>query len=150
MLSTQEYLFGWGMYVLSSVGLMVVWWRITYKLRPLVLRNVLRLSAAVALLVPYPVPGQETFLAPAWVMSFIEGLFYEEYGFSHAGMPLLLAIVLVNILYLVVDIVWQPFWRKRQAAKQGLESPSAEDDDLPDDRRSGEVEPESARKEPSL
>lgn len=112
MFSTAEYLSNWGLYLLSAVGLMVVWWRLTGYLRIPVLRNMLRLSAAVALVLPYPVPEQEAFLAPAIMMTFLEGLFFEDYGFAHAGIPLLLAVVLANVLYLIVDLLLHIFRRK--------------------------------------
>jgi len=94
------------------VGLMIVWWLMTRRIRWSWLRNMLRVTALVALLMPYPVPGQEGFLAPALMNTFVEGLFYEEYGFANAGVPLLLAIVIANIIYLIVDLAWQA-WRRR-------------------------------------
>jgi hypothetical protein len=118
MMSTQEYLLSWGMYLLGSLGLMVVWWRITAPVRIQMIRNMLRVSALVVLLMPYPVVGQEEFLAPALMMTFLEGLFYEEHGFGHAGMPLLLGLVLANILYLVGDLLWQALRRKRELVSQ--------------------------------
>lgn len=118
MLSTQEYLISWGVYLLSVLGLMVVWWRMSFWLRPPALRNVVRLSAAIALLTPYPVPGQEAFLAPALMMTFLEGLFFEAYGFKHAGIPLLMAVLIANIIYLVADLGWQMVKRKRQPVRE--------------------------------
>jgi hypothetical protein len=116
MLSTQEYLLSWGLYLLGTLGLMVVWWRMTRPIGISTLRNMLRLSALVALLMPYPVPGQESFLAPALMMTFIEGLFFEEQGFAHAGVPLLIALALANALYLIIDLSWQFLRRKREPA----------------------------------
>lgn len=111
------------MYLLSSLGLIIVWWRMTSWLRPAALRNVLRISAAVALVMPYPVPDQESFLAPALMMTFLEGLFFEDYGFGHAGIPLVLAVVIANILYLLADLLWQPYRRRRLASKgEGVHS----------------------------
>jgi hypothetical protein len=118
MLSTQEYLLSWGMYLLGTVGVMVVWWRMTARLRPPVLRNIFRVSVVAALLMPYPVPNQEAFLAPALMMTFLEGFFFEEYGFGHAGKPLILAVVMLNGLYLVMDLLWQTIRRGRHAASQ--------------------------------
>lgn len=114
MLSTQEYLLSWGLYLLGSLGLMVVWWRMTAHVRIATIRNILRLSALVALLMPYPVPGQESYLAPALMMTFLEGLFYEDLGFSHAGIPLAIALGLANVLYLIIDLLWRAFRRKRE------------------------------------
>lgn len=104
MFSTAEYLTTWTVYLLSAAGLMVVWWFMTRLLPIAILRNMLRVSAAVALIMPYPVPEQEAFFAPAVMMTFLEGLFYEDLGFSHAGMPLLIAVVLANVIYLIIDL----------------------------------------------
>jgi hypothetical protein len=118
MLSIHEYMLSWGMYLLGALGLVVVWWRITAYVRISTIRNMLRLSVMVAVLMPYPVPEQETYVAPALMMTFIEGLFFEDYGFSHAGMPLLLALVLANVLYLITDLLWHAFRRKRETVAQ--------------------------------
>lgn len=104
MFSTEEYLTTWAIYLLSAAGLMVVWWYMTKLLPIAIVRNMLRVSAAVALVMPYPVPEQEAFLAPAVMMTFLEGLFFEEQGFSHAGIPLLIAVVLANVVYLIIDL----------------------------------------------
>lgn len=116
MFSTQEYLTTWAAYLLSSAGLMVVWWYMTKLLPFAVLRNMLRVSVAVALVMPYPVPGQEGFLAPATMMTFLEGLFFEDYGFSHAGIPLLIAVVAANVIYLIVDLSLYALRGKPKAA----------------------------------
>lgn len=118
MISSQEYLVSWGLYLLGVLGLMIVWWVMTQRIRLGWLRNMLRITVLVALLMPYPVPEQEAFLAPALMMTFVEGLFFEKYGFAHAGIPLVLAIVLANILYLVVDLSWQALRRKRGASEE--------------------------------
>ncbi|MGQ9426669.1 hypothetical protein ACXYTJ_12585 [Gilvimarinus sp. F26214L] len=115
MMSSQEYLLSWGLYLLGCLGLMLVWWKMTGWVRIPLVRNILRISALATLLMPYPVPGQESFLAPALMMTFVEGLFYEDLGFSHAGIPLLITIVLANIIYLIVDLATQPFRRKRDS-----------------------------------
>ncbi|MCW8196652.1 hypothetical protein F6455_17810 [Proteobacteria bacterium 005FR1] len=114
MLSTHEYLLSWGMYLLGTLGLMVVWWRMTRRIPVPTVRNMLLVSALVALVMPYPVPGQESFLAPALMMTFIEGLFFEDQGFAHAGIPLLIALALANTVYLICDLTWQFLRRKRE------------------------------------
>lgn len=134
MSSSQEYLFSWGMYLLSVLGLMIVWWRMTGWVRPPVLRNILRVSALVALLTPYPVPDQESFLAPALMMTFLEGLFYEAYGFARAGIPLILAVIIANIVYLVIDLGWQMFRRKRAAGEDGP-APGSHDEESAQERK---------------
>lgn len=152
MLSTQEYLLSWGLYLLGALGLMVVWWRMTGWLRPPALRNVLRISAAVALVMPYPVPGQEAFLAPALMMTFLEGLFFEEYGFSHAGIPLILAVVIANIVYLLADLVWQLYRRKHGAASADDNSRGGEqgDSSAADQQNSREKDSVQERKTPTI
>lgn len=122
MFATHEYLVSWGMYLLAAVGLMVVWWRMTSRVRPPVLRHVLRVSAAAALFMPYPVPGQEAYLAPALMATFVEGLFMEDYGFKHTGMPLLLVIFMANIVYLLVDLALLPWRRKRAESRTDEEA----------------------------
>lgn len=126
MFSTEEYLTTWAIYLLSAAGLMVVWWYLTALLRISVLRNMLRVSAAVALIMPYPVPEQEVFLAPAIMMTFLEGLFFEDHGFSHAGIPLLAVVVLANVVYLIIDLLLQ-FLRPKPPTQPRQKNPSEKD-----------------------
>lgn len=137
MFSTEEYLTTWAVYLLSAAGLMVVWWYLTGFLRINVLRNMLRVSAAVALIMPYPVPEQEAFLAPAIMMTFLEGLFFEDYGFSHAGIPLLIIVVLANVIYLIIDLLLH-LVRGKPAEKQQAS------------KRDKSDEPPQQRKTPTL
>lgn len=137
MFSTEEYLTTWAVYLLSAAGLMVVWWYLTGFLRIGVLRNMLRVSAAVALIMPYPVPEQEAFLAPAIMMTFLEGLFFEDYGFSHAGIPLLIIVVLANVIYLIIDLLLH-LVRGKPAEKQQAS------------KRDKSDEPPQQRKAPTL
>ncbi len=122
MFSSFEYLMGWAFYLGASLGLIVVWWFMTRWISIQVIRNTLRVVVAAALLMPYPVDSESAFLAPAIIMTFIEGLFIRDEGFSRAGIPLVIAICSAGILYVLLSLIWSKYREKRKGASQPFES----------------------------
>ena len=117
MLTTEDYIFFWVLYLVGAAGLLVVWWFITRRIKYRMLRDVLRLSAAVFLLMPFPVLNQEQFWAPALGMSLLEAVFGQAQGFGRAGIPIIIIWLFVVAIYLLGDTLWQRYRRKRLAAK---------------------------------
>jgi len=136
VLTGEDYVTYWIIYLVGAIGLLVVWWFITRKIRIKLLRDILRLSAATFLLVPFPVLNQEQYWAPAFGMSVLEEVFGQAEGFSRAGIPILIIWFLVIGFYLLVDMLWQRFVTKRLAAKAEHEELMRDHDEMVSDSKS--------------
>lgn len=117
MLAGDDYLFTWVLYLVGAVGLLIVWWFLTKRIRIKLLKDCLRLSAAVFLLVPFPVYNQPDFWAPALGMSLLEFIFGQSQGLGRAVIPIIIIWAFSLAFYLVADSLWQRFRRKHQLAK---------------------------------
>ncbi|MGH1472137.1 MAG: hypothetical protein ACRBCS_13150 [Cellvibrionaceae bacterium] len=113
MFSSDEYLWGWVLYALASCGLLVVWWFMTRWISFQIVRNTLRVVVAAALLMPYPVDAESSFLAPALIITFVEGLFVRDGAFDRAGIPLIIAVVTAAVFYIILSILWNVVLAKR-------------------------------------
>jgi len=114
MITGEQYFYGWLIYIVAIIGLLGVWWYMTRKIPWRIVRNVIRLIPAVLLLMPFPIVGNDDFLAPAFFSSMLELMFVGGGEFSRAGRPVLIILGMILILYLILDIVWQKFWVKRR------------------------------------
>lgn len=64
----STYLIGWCAYLVSALGLMVVFWRITAGLQNKAVQAPLRALAAVVLLTPINIVESDLWLAPAYLV----------------------------------------------------------------------------------
>ncbi|GAB1257951.1 hypothetical protein NBRC116494_24530 [Aurantivibrio plasticivorans] len=117
MFSASEYFIGWLFYIAASIGLLIVWWRITALIIFTIPRDVLRLLAAALLLIPFPVSDATGMLAPAFIMSLLEAMFVREAGFTRAGVPVILFSLLTLIVYAGLNFGLKRVLQKRQAKK---------------------------------
>lgn len=111
MYTQEEYLYGWLFYLLGVGVVMLCGWWLTAKLRWMALRNLLRISVGVALLVPWYAAESTDYLAPAWIIAAFEGIF--DGSFWRAGSPLLLAIGVAAVVYFIGYAIW--LWRRHAA-----------------------------------
>ena len=78
------------------------------------LKSWLRCVAAVVLLLPAPVPGFDTYYAPAFVVVIFEAALQSD------GQPALAASVLFAVIVAATVLVWGYFyWRHRRRARKG-------------------------------
>lgn len=102
MYTQGEYLYGWLLYLLGAVFLFgCVWWA-SRNWRSDELRQLVRLSSIVFLLVPWYASPDMDYLAPAWIIAGFEGVFDGIEAFWRAGAPLL-ACLGVSI---AVSLLW--------------------------------------------
>ena len=93
MLQNYEFVFAFAAYYLATIGLLVVWWRITRFISWTLLKQLVRVLVAAAILVPAPVASNMVDLCPAiFVLLFdmllvkdgdqLRALLYLYYGFG--------------------------------------------------------------------
>lgn len=128
MFSSDEYFWGWVLYAMASLGLLVVWWFMTRWIPQQIIRNTLRVIVAAALLMPFPVEEGSAFLAPAIIMTFVEGLFVRGGSFDRAGIPLAIAIGCAAMFYIGISILWHIFLEKRFSSTSDVDDPEVADD----------------------
>lgn len=123
MFSATSYLTAWGVCLLGCLGLMVIAWRLTTKAG--LLRPVLLVSAAILMAMPYYAdPGQD-YLAPALIITLLEGIFDGREAMARAGAPLLAVWVGGVLLTVVVQIGWHRYYRQyrqKQQQQQALDN----------------------------
>ncbi len=111
MITQDEYLWAWFIYLAGVALAMLGWWWLTAKIRWSEVRQILRLILGVALVVPWYSGAETEFLAPAWISALLEGAM--EGDFWRAGFPLVISLGVT----LFVSLVYQ-VWRGFQLAKK--------------------------------
>lgn len=69
MFFLSSYTLAWLVYLLSSIGVMIVFWRFTRNLKLRRTRRVLRICVAVTLLTPMNIVAGSLWLAPAFLVA---------------------------------------------------------------------------------
>ena len=69
MFFLSSYTLAWLVYLLSSIGVMIVFWRFTRNLKWRRTRRVLRICVAVTLLTPMNIVAGSLWLAPAFLVA---------------------------------------------------------------------------------
>ncbi len=94
MLTDNEYLIAWSLYLVSVIGLGAVWWRITRPLPVRWLQNLLRVLYFALLVTPaVVVEDNATRMAPAAMIWILETTLVEEGNIARVYAPLLLAAI---------------------------------------------------------
>lgn len=103
MYTQEEYWYGWLLYLAGVLLLMGCGWLLTARIGWRPLRHLLRLLAAVTLLVPWYANPDMAYLAPAWIIASFEGVF--ENNFWRAGGPLLSALGVALVILIISHTV---------------------------------------------
>jgi hypothetical protein len=105
MFTTEDYLYGWLLYIAAGLVFFACWWYLTAKIKTIEIRAVLRTGAAVTMFVPWYTSPDMDYLAPAVLMAAMEGIFDGNGAFWRAGTPLLIALavgIAGSLIYAVV------------------------------------------------
>jgi len=114
MLDHTEYTLAWVAYLLSAVGLIAVWWRITRGLPWKPLQQLLRVLVAAPLLIPAPVASGSTDWAPALFVLLFDMTLVEGSDPLRA-LPFILYALILGLLVLVADGVFRHWQNKKRA-----------------------------------
>lgn len=114
MLDHTEYTFAWIAYLLSALGLMAVWWRMTRILPWKGLQQLLRLLVAAPLLIPAPVAEGSSEWAPALFVLLFDMTLVEGTDPQRA-LPFILYALILGLLMLVADGLFRHWQGKKRA-----------------------------------
>ncbi|PIE41286.1 MAG: hypothetical protein CSA49_04195 [Gammaproteobacteria bacterium] len=101
MLTDNEYLIAWGVYLLAVVGLAAVWWRMTRIISIRWLQNSIRVLFFALLVTPTWVVADSSRMAPAFMVWVLESTIVDSDNLSRVYAPLIVAAVVGLILGLV-------------------------------------------------
>ncbi len=105
MILSQSYLVAWGIYLISALGLIVVFWRMTHSIPFRDVVKVLRLLVIVLLLTPVDVGIEQKWFAPAYLVGGYEWIIGNSVLAIKAGLHLLGALTLVMALFTLDYVV---------------------------------------------
>lgn len=101
MFSFQEYIIGWSIYLVATLGVLWVFWRMTRNIPWFYFKQSLRLVVAVFFLVPAAADGVTEYWAPAW----IKGILGLVFTGVDALTPVLRGLIIVALIALFVFFI---------------------------------------------
>lgn len=108
MLTDNEYLIAWGVYLLAVAGLGAVWWRITRPIPVRWIQNLLRVVYFALLVTPaVVVEGNPARMAPAVLIWALEATLVEQGNVGRVYPALTLAGIVAVLLALTEAIVFR-------------------------------------------
>ena len=111
MLTENEYLIAWGVYLLAVIGLGAVWWRLTRFIPVIGIQSVLRFIYFPLMVTPAAVVDGSVRLAPASMIWLLESTIVEAENLSRVYPPLLITV----IASLILSMLYAFFLAKRAA-----------------------------------
>ncbi len=105
MILTQSYLIAWGIYLLSALGLIIVFWRMTHSIPSKDITKILRLMVVVLLFTPVDIGLEHKWFAPAYMVGAYEWIIGNTQLALNAGVHLLGAFTLLTALLTLEYIV---------------------------------------------
>ena len=99
------YLTAWTLYLLSAIGLVIIFWRITRPLKLRRTRRSLRALAAVILFTPINIVDGEHWLAPAYLVGGYDWVLNKTDKAMEAGIYLSAAYTLMIIMILLESVL---------------------------------------------
>ncbi len=90
-----NYLLAWGLYLFSSVGMCLVFWRCTRWIGFNGLRRFLRAALVVVLFTPVVVSAEKDWMAPAFLVGIYEYVLGNYELAEKAGFAMLIGIVVI-------------------------------------------------------
>lgn len=129
MLTAENYQFAWALYILSALVGIAIFWRLLERLRWPELKIYLCLVLGVLWLTPVTADPEQSFLAPAFLVSTLETLFEGAQSTARAGIPLLVTLLAMTLMFLVLATARRLYRRREKINKQRFEVLLEEDQD---------------------
>ncbi|MCL6416897.1 hypothetical protein MIB92_14645 [Aestuariirhabdus sp. Z084] len=104
-MGTQYYLWAWGVYWLSALGCLLVWYRITRPLANRTFKILLRAGAWIVLCTPWPQSGDSGPLSPAFLTMLFDGLSLGPDAMLRTA-PVLLGLLSLLLVLLLLDLMF--------------------------------------------
>lgn len=123
MFSFEEYLMGWGIYLFSVVGLLLVYWRMTRFIRWRYLRDSIRLFGAVFLLLPIAIEESSQYWAPAWIKALLNIVFSEMDAVWPIARLFLVALLATYLAYVVLLFISASVYKVRASNARDTKTP---------------------------
>lgn len=98
MLTDNEYLVAWGVYLVAVIGLGVVWWQVTRAIGVRWLQNIFRVLYFALLVTPALVVDGSVRMAPAAMIWILESTIVEADDISRVYAPLGVAVTVSLLL----------------------------------------------------
>lgn len=115
MYSAENYFWGWFVYTSGVVSLLYVAWYLMRKLRFAAVRHLVIIVGAVFLLTPVTAYIDDAHLAPAFFVSFYEGLLAKpSTGFQRGAAPILALMTFSVVFYAFLQVILKVFRRTSQ------------------------------------
>ena len=99
-----DYLVAWTVYLLLVLLACSIFWYITWNMRYVGIKRVVRIGFACFLLTPYYSDAEQQFLAPAFIVALFDALSDGAVGMIPASTPILLVIFCSTILSLILSL----------------------------------------------
>lgn len=93
-LPLAKYYGAWQFYAGSAIAATLLWWYLTHKIRPTLLRRMIFALVPAILIVPMGHPKADGILTPAWIAFVMESLVEGVAGMNRTA-PLLLGSILI-------------------------------------------------------
>ena len=116
MLESSEYVLAWLAYLLSAVGVLAVWWRVTRFIPWMPFKQLLRVLVAAPMLIPAPVAEGALEWAPALFVLLFDITLVKE-GDPLRGPAFVRYAQFIGLLVLVADGLIRYWWSKRSPSK---------------------------------
>lgn len=110
-LPLAKYYGAWQFYAGSAVAATLLWWYLTHKIQPTLLRRMIFALVPAILIVPMAHPQADDILTPAWIAFTMESLMDGAAGMSRTG-PLLLGSILIFEGIVFIFTATQMFFRR--------------------------------------
>ncbi len=116
-MTLTQYIIAWTVYLLSAIGCLAVWWRITHTLsQHRAIGSWLRLWATVAVLTPGLTSPDMPWLSPALFATLYQGLTLGPQAMVGNGMIILAALFVTSIIKL---LFFRSVVKKNRKGKEG-------------------------------
>jgi lysylphosphatidylglycerol synthetase-like protein (DUF2156 family) len=105
MFEIPAYVQAWLYYLLAAIGCLIIFWRLTYRIKWRRTRRLLRLSVAVILLTPVNIVTTGSWLAPAFLVAAYDFVLGENELAAKAALLLTIAFILMVGVVLLESVL---------------------------------------------